>query len=60
MKIKTPTAQNILESGKNGRLQLHKIVDSFIGIRYNDIVRLTGFNNGTLSHHLAILKRIRG
>ncbi len=60
MKMKTPTAQNILESGKNSRLKLHKIIDSFIGIRYNDIVRLTGFNNGTLSHHLAILEKNSG
>ena len=58
MKMKTATAvQNILESGENNKLKLIEIIDSFPGIRYNDLVRLTGFNNGTLSYHLAILEK---
>jgi hypothetical protein len=56
MNIKITSTQNRLESGKSSRLKLLKIIDSFQGIRYNDIIQLAGFNNGTLSHHLAMLK----
>ena len=58
MKMKTATAaQNALESGESSKLRIIKIIDSFPRIRHNDIVRLTGFNNGTLFYHLAILEK---
>lgn len=57
MNIKIITTQNILESGVGSRLKLLKIIQSFLGIRYNDLIRTTGFNNGTLSHHLATLEK---
>lgn len=57
MNIKMATAQNTLEPGMSSRLKLLKIIESFPGIRYNDIIRLTGSNNGSLSHHLAILEK---
>lgn len=57
MNIKIITTQNILESGVGSRLKLLKIIQSFLGIRYNDLIRTTGFNNGTLSHHLTTLEK---
>jgi predicted transcriptional regulator len=57
MNIKIITTQNILERGVGSRLKLLKIIQSFPGIRYNDLIRTTGFNNGTLSHHLATLEK---
>ncbi len=57
MNIKIVTTQNILEPGMSSRLKLLKIIQSFPGIRYNDLIRTTGFNNGTLSHHLATLEK---
>jgi predicted transcriptional regulator len=57
MSIKIANTQNILESGESSKLKLIKIIDSFPGIRYSDIIRFTGFNNGTLSYHLAMLEK---
>jgi hypothetical protein len=59
MNIKIITTQNILEPGMSSRLKLLKIIQSFLGIRYNDLIRTTGFNNGTLSHHLTTLEKIQ-
>ncbi len=57
MNIKIVTPQNILEPGAGSRLKLLKIIQSFPGIRNNDLIRTIGFNNGTLSHHLATLEK---
>lgn len=46
-----------LEPGSNNRGIILKIINSFPGIRYRDILRLTNLNNGTLSHHLSILEK---
>ena len=43
-------------SGDN-RSTILKIINSFPGIRYRDILRLTNLNNGTLSHHLSTLEK---
>lgn len=39
------------------RLILFKIIAFLPGIRYRDLMRITKFNNGTLSHHLTILEK---
>lgn len=45
-------------SPKNDRQEtLLKIINSFPGIRYNDIIRLTSLKNGSLSHHLSALEK---
>ncbi|TVP40270.1 winged helix-turn-helix transcriptional regulator [Candidatus Nitrosocosmicus arcticus] len=49
--------ENETESNGNNRSTILKIIDSFPGIRYRDILRLTNLNNGTLSHHLATLEK---
>lgn len=42
---------------QNKRLILLKIISLLPGIRYSDLIRITKFNNGTLSHHLTVLER---
>jgi predicted transcriptional regulator len=49
--------ENEIESNGNNRSTILKIINSFPGIRYRDILRITNLNNGTLSHHLAILEK---
>jgi predicted transcriptional regulator len=46
-----------IESGSSNRGTILKIINSFPGIRYRDILRLTNLNNGTLSHHLSTLEK---
>jgi predicted transcriptional regulator len=45
------------ETNGSNRSIILKIINSFPGIRYRDILRITNLNNGTLSHHLAILEK---
>jgi predicted transcriptional regulator len=49
--------ENKPESDRNNRSTILKIINSFPGIRYRDILRITNLNNGTLSHHLSILEK---
>ncbi len=49
--------ENETESNGNNRSTILKIINSFPGIRYRDILRITNLNNGTLSHHLSILEK---
>ena len=49
--------ENENESKGNNKSTILKIIDAFPGIRYRDILRITNLNNGTLSHHLAILEK---
>ena len=49
--------ENEIESNGNNRSTILKIINSFPGIRYRDILRITNLNNGTLSHHLASLEK---
>jgi predicted transcriptional regulator len=49
--------ENKAESNRNNRSTILKIINSFPGIRYRDILRITNLNNGTLSHHLSILEK---
>jgi predicted transcriptional regulator len=47
-----------IEKEKNDRKKLLlKIINFSPGIRYRELLRLTRLNNGTLSHHLAILEK---
>lgn len=48
---------NLANNGGDNRGRILKIIDSFPGIRYRDILRLTNLNNGTLSHHLSALEK---
>jgi predicted transcriptional regulator len=57
MKSSTIFNENETDSIGNNRSTILKIIDSFPGIRYRDILRLTNLNNGTLSHHLSILEK---
>jgi predicted transcriptional regulator len=41
------------------RIIVFSIIDKNPGIRYRELLRLTGFNNGTLTHHLGILEKIK-
>ena len=49
--------ENEIESNGNNKGTILKIINSFPGIRYRDILRITNLNNGTLSHHLANLEK---
>lgn len=51
------TNQHFLKNDQSNRFKLLNLIQSFPGIRYNDLIRLTGFTNGTLSHHLATLEK---
>ena len=57
MKSSTILNENEANSNGNKRDKIFKIIDSFPGIRYRDILRLTNLKNGTLSHHLSILEK---
>ena len=46
-----------VESVSSNRGKILRIINSFPGIRYRDILRLTNLNNGTLSHHLSTLEK---
>ena len=46
-----------ISANGNNRGTILKIINSFPGIRYRDILRLTKLNNGTLSHHLSTLEK---
>jgi predicted transcriptional regulator len=46
----------IYVNGSN-RDTILKIINSFPGIRYRDLLRLMNLNNGTLSHHLSALEK---
>ena len=48
-----------LEKEKNDRKKLLlKIINFSPGIRYRELLRITSLNNGTLSHHLAIFRKV--
>ncbi|MBA2440565.1 MAG: winged helix-turn-helix transcriptional regulator [Thermoleophilaceae bacterium] len=49
--------ENETESNGNNKSTILKIINSFPGIRYRDILRLTNLNNGTLSHHISTLEK---
>ena len=49
--------ENDVESNGDNRSTILRIINSFPGIRYRDILRITNLNNGTLSHHLSILEK---
>lgn len=46
-----------VESVSSNKGKILRIINSFPGIRYRDILRLTNLNNGTLSHHLSTLEK---
>jgi predicted transcriptional regulator len=51
-------ADNILSLNSNEkRMTILKIITSFPGIRYRDLLRTSKLNNGTLSHHLTTLEK---
>ncbi|HET6591125.1 MAG: winged helix-turn-helix transcriptional regulator [Candidatus Nitrosocosmicus sp.] len=57
MKSNILTEGKEIESGSSNRVTILKIINSFPGIRYRDILRLTNLNNGTISHHLSALEK---
>lgn len=57
MKSNILTESKEIESGSSNRITILKIINSFPGIRYRDILRLTNLNNGTISHHLSALEK---
>jgi predicted transcriptional regulator len=44
-------------SNNNGRYSILRLIIQLPGIRYNDIARITKFNNGVISHFLCVLKK---
>jgi predicted transcriptional regulator len=51
------TSKIELQEEKNDKNRLLlKIIDSYPGIRYRELLRITKLNNGTLSRHLAALE----
>lgn len=57
MKLKISHQHDHLDAPARNREKILNIIESFPGIRYNDLARLSGLNNGTLSHHLDILEK---
>ena len=57
MKVCSIYKDSEITANGNNRDTILKIINSFPGIRYRDILRLTKLNNGTLSHHLATLEK---
>lgn len=57
MKSRITSDSKETEPGSGNRGAILKIINSFPGIRYRDILRLTNLNNGTLSHHLSTLEK---
>jgi len=57
MKLKIARHHYDQRQDHGNRFKLLKPIQSFPGIRYNDLIRLTGLNKGTLSHHLTILEK---
>lgn len=57
MKLRIPHDYYNQDTPARNREKILGIIESFPGIRYNDLARLSGLNNGTLSHHLDILKK---
>ncbi|TVP41002.1 winged helix-turn-helix transcriptional regulator [Candidatus Nitrosocosmicus arcticus] len=44
-------------TNNNGRYSIFRLIIQIPGIRYNDIARITKFNNGVISHFLCVLKK---
>ena len=57
MKVDALYKDSIIYANGSNRNTMLKIINSFPGIRYRDILRLTNLNNGTLSHHLSALEK---
>lgn len=57
MKVDPIYRDSQITANGNNRGIILKIINSFPGIRYRDILRLTKLNNGTLSHHLTALEK---
>lgn len=57
MKVDSIYRDSEITANGNNRDIILKIINSFPGIRYRDILRLTKLNNGTLSHHLSALEK---
>lgn len=57
MKVNSIYRDSEISVAGNNRGTILKIINSFPGIRYRDILRLTELNNGTLSHHLSNLEK---
>lgn len=57
MKVDSIYKDSVISANGNNRGIILKIINSFPGIRYRDILRLTNLNNGTLSHHLSTLEK---
>ncbi|MGD9535470.1 MAG: winged helix-turn-helix transcriptional regulator [Candidatus Nitrosocosmicus sp.] len=41
----------------SNELLVYQLISYLIGVRYRELLRITGFNNGTLSYHLETLER---
>jgi len=41
----------------NGRYVILRLIDTLLGIRYNDLARITKLNNGVISHFLNVLEK---
>jgi predicted transcriptional regulator len=57
MKVDSAYKDSEIYANGDNRSTILKIINSFPGIRYRDILRLTSLNNGTLSHHLSALEK---
>ena len=57
MKVDSIYKDSEIYANGSNRDTILKIINSFPGIRYRDILRLTNLNNGTLSHHLSALEK---
>ncbi len=57
MKVDSFYKDTQISANGDNRGTILKIINSFPGIRYRDILRLTNLNNGTLSHHLSTLEK---
>jgi len=57
MKVDSFYKDTQISANVDNRGTILKIINSFPGIRYRDILRLTNLNNGTLSHHLSTLEK---
>ena len=44
-------------TNNNGRYSILRLIIQIPGIRYNDIARITNFNNGVISHFFCVLKK---
>ena len=57
MTLHTVTEINTIEEGR--RRIIFLVINNDPGLRYRELLRLTGFSNGSLEHHLSILEKTK-